>query len=551
MPWLGWALVVWVVVFWRLGFPSFWDPGDEAQYAQASREMLANGNWLVPTYNGRLFPDKPPLFYLLQILAYCALGPTEFAARLVPALSAVGLFVGVIWFERRLFGPRTGTLGALMLAVLPATFALSSYGILDMTFTAFVFTGFALLTVAALHARPRLQYGGYACVALAILTKGPLGLVLVALGMGLALVVTPVLRARVFRLRWVLGLSMIAIVTLPWFIYMWWQFGDAFVNGYAFRENVWLYTRGLSATAPAAGAPRLSYTRVLLVGLLPWTPVLIGRLCDLARGLRPSSEERLLWAWAGAVTLFFSFSHFKLDHYLYPVAPALCMLAAHAWRDLRAAPRLRPHLGTAIGVLLSGVTVAVSGLALVPLVRDVPVSMAPSIDLVPIVLLAAGGWTVVRLLRARLRPPALPLGGVAALLVTYSVVLVAVLPEFERVKPVKDLARWVATSVPADARVGAYRIDRWNTSWRFYVDRFVDELAGPDDFDGFMDDDQKLCVMMQQDFDELVAGGRPIEIVQERAGLRVTSGHALKRNGAANLKTFVVVGRKSAQPEHR
>src|SRR5262249_50106760 len=64
---LGWALVVWVVVFWRLGYPSFWDSGDEAHYAQATREMLASGNWLVPTYEGAPFFDKPILFYVLQL----------------------------------------------------------------------------------------------------------------------------------------------------------------------------------------------------------------------------------------------------------------------------------------------------------------------------------------------------------------------------------------------------------------------------------------------------------------------------------------------------
>src|SRR5436190_18666115 len=57
----GWAVVGWVLFAWRLGYPSFWDP-DEAKYAQTAREMLAAHNWLVPTYDGRPFFDKPPLF---------------------------------------------------------------------------------------------------------------------------------------------------------------------------------------------------------------------------------------------------------------------------------------------------------------------------------------------------------------------------------------------------------------------------------------------------------------------------------------------------------
>ena len=171
-PWLGWALLIWVVVFWRLGYPSFWDP-DEAHYAQATREMMASGDWLAPFYNGAPFFDKPILFYWLQAAAFAVLGPTELAARMVPALSAIGLFAAVWWLGAQLFSRAVARLAVLMLAVLPGTFALSAYAILDMTFTAFLFGGLALIAVAALRDRARLQYPGYLLVAFAVLTKGP------------------------------------------------------------------------------------------------------------------------------------------------------------------------------------------------------------------------------------------------------------------------------------------------------------------------------------------------------------------------------------------
>jgi len=59
-----------------------------------------------------------------------------------------------------------------MLAVLPATFALSAYAIFDMLFTTFIFGGAALLAVAALNNKPWLQYPAYGLIALAVLTKG-------------------------------------------------------------------------------------------------------------------------------------------------------------------------------------------------------------------------------------------------------------------------------------------------------------------------------------------------------------------------------------------
>src|SRR3954466_16166715 len=176
----GWALICWVVFGWRLGYPSFWDP-DEATYAEATREMLAAHNWLVPMYDGRPFFDKPPLFYALQMASFAAIGATELAARIVPALSALILALIIAWLGRRIFNRDVGRNGALMFALLPATFALSSYAILDMTFTMFLFGGSSMVTVAALRDRSSLQYPGYVLLGAAVLTKGPLALVLCGL----------------------------------------------------------------------------------------------------------------------------------------------------------------------------------------------------------------------------------------------------------------------------------------------------------------------------------------------------------------------------------
>src|SRR5206468_10293235 len=95
----GWAAVCWVVFGWRLGYPRFWDP-DEATYAETTREMLAAHNWLGPVYDGQPFFDKPPPSYILQMVSFAALGATQFAARIVPALAAFGPLLAVGWCAR-------------------------------------------------------------------------------------------------------------------------------------------------------------------------------------------------------------------------------------------------------------------------------------------------------------------------------------------------------------------------------------------------------------------------------------------------------------------
>src|SRR3954471_5632050 len=89
--------LLFVVLFWRLGIPTFWDP-DEAHYAETSREMIATSDWSAPFYNEEPFFDKPVLFHQLQGTFMRLTGDPEFGARLVPALAALGLVAITVWF---------------------------------------------------------------------------------------------------------------------------------------------------------------------------------------------------------------------------------------------------------------------------------------------------------------------------------------------------------------------------------------------------------------------------------------------------------------------
>src|SRR5437588_1640730 len=87
----------------NLGGPSLWDI-DEGLNAEAAREMLESGNWIVPTFNGQPRTAKPALLYWLQVAAYRRLGVTEFAARLPSALAALGTVLLTYELGRRMFG---------------------------------------------------------------------------------------------------------------------------------------------------------------------------------------------------------------------------------------------------------------------------------------------------------------------------------------------------------------------------------------------------------------------------------------------------------------
>src|SRR3954452_6367991 len=197
--------LLFIVLFWRLGAPTFWDP-DEAHYAETSREMIAPADWSAPFYNEQPFFDKPVLFRQLQGTAMRLVRDPEFGARLVPALAALGLVALTVWFGAVMVSWDVGLVAGLILAACPGLFGLARYAILDTLFTLFIFGGAACLAIAALRDRPALQWLGYVAIAFGVQTKGPIALVLCGLAMLVLLACSADLRRRLLALHWVAGL---------------------------------------------------------------------------------------------------------------------------------------------------------------------------------------------------------------------------------------------------------------------------------------------------------------------------------------------------------
>ena len=271
--------MLFVVVFWRLGVPSFWDP-DEAHYAETTSELIATGDWWAPYYNEQPFFDKPIFFHQLQAAAMLVFGETELGARMVPALAAVALVLFTGWFGAKLISGEAGFVAALLLAANPGVFGLARYAILDTLFMAFLFAGVGLAAVAALQDRPALQWPGYILIACAVMVKGPLALVLSGLAMALSMAMSADLRRRLLRLHWIIGLGrrrgdLLAVVHLhvpavP---------GRLRGRVPARREHPAVR----NAIALRASLAILFYFRILATGMLPWTGILIGRLVDDVR----------------------------------------------------------------------------------------------------------------------------------------------------------------------------------------------------------------------------------------------------------------------------
>ena len=538
------ATLIFVVLFWRLGTPTFWDP-DEAHYAETTREMVTTSDWSAPYYNEEPFFDKPVLFHQLQGTAMRLISDPEFGARLVPALAALGLVGITLWFGTVMVSRDVGVVAAFMLAGCPGVFGLARYAILDTLFTLFIFGGAACLAVAALRDRPRLQWLGYVAIAFGVQTKGPIALVLCGLTMLVLMACSRDLRRRLLGLHWALGLVVIAAVSSWWFIYMYVRFKDGFVNGYFLDENVRLFAGSRFANQPGFRF----YVQVLAAALLPWTGLLIGRLIDDVRavmhGERLDNVETMLWGWTLAVVGFFTLSTFKLDHYVFPAAPALCLLCARAWSDVRAghADRSSTRNGASrVGLYLIGPFLVAAGAACGYFLMA-RLALPWGAVMVPIALTLAGAALSLHSSVRRARPPRVPWPVIIALIATYAGLILFVLPALEERKVIPDVAQWVAARAQPADRVASFRLNRWNPAYRFYVGRHTAFLEDAAEAAAFLRAPLPFyCVMVRSAYDEFVAQGIPLTIVYEREGMWATSGRALWRTRAP-LARFVVVSR--------
>jgi 4-amino-4-deoxy-L-arabinose transferase-like glycosyltransferase len=533
--------LVFVVLFWRLGTATFWDP-DEAHYAETSREMIVSSDWSAPFYNDQPFFDKPVLFHQLQGTAMRLLGDPELGARLVPALAALGLVAITVWFGTVMVSRDVGMVAGLMFAACPGVFGLARYAILDTLFTMFMFGGAACLAVAALEDRPRLQWLGYLAIALGVQTKGPIALVLCGLTMLLLMALSADLRRRLLALHWALGLVLITAVSAPWFVYMYVRFKDGFVNGYVLDENFRLFAGSRFGNQPGFWF----YFQILATALLPWTGLLIGRLIDdvraLMRGERVDGVETMLWGWTLAVVGFFTFSTFKLDHYVFPAAPALCLLCARAWTDVRADQMAPRNRASRVGLYLIGPFLVAVGVGCGYFLMA-RLELPSGAVMVPVVLTLAGAALAALANVRRALPPRVPWLVMIAMIATYAGLIEFVLPALEQRKVVPEMARWVAQRAEPGDRVASFRLNRWTPTYRFYVGRHTTFLEGAAEAEAFFKEPRRFyCLMRRSAYDEFVAQGVPLQILYEREGMGATSGRALWRTHTPLVRFVVVSG---------
>jgi 4-amino-4-deoxy-L-arabinose transferase-like glycosyltransferase len=331
---------------------------DEGRYSEISREMAASGDWVTPRLNGLKYFEKPPLQYWGTAIVFNVFGESEYTARLYVILSALFTLLIAAYTASRLASRDAGLLTALVLMGSPYFTALGGIVTLDTgltLFTTLTLCAFLLAqTAQEARARRRWMLVSWAAMALAVLSKGLVGIVFPAAALFLHCVVSRDLRPLA-RLEWLRGLPLFLMIAAPWFIAVSLA-NPEFAHFFFVHEH---FERFLT-TEHRRVEPWWFFIPILFLGFLPWMFFLLPAV---ARAWRRDGAQwdfhwrRYLILWAGFIVVFFSASGSKLSTYILPAFPALAIVIAEEL-SLREGRSLAKWLAPVALVALFGAFVA-------------------------------------------------------------------------------------------------------------------------------------------------------------------------------------------------
>lgn len=349
------AAVSSLVLFAGLGNAGLWDR-DEGEYAEAVREMAAAGEWLVPTFRGQPFLEKPPMLYWLARSSAALLGPSETALRLPSAVLGVLTCVATYALGAALWDRRAGLFAALVLATSPLFAAVDRLLLADPSLVFFSTTALLFYARCGRGSRCAL-FLAYAALGGAALAKGPVAFFALPAFAAFEWLTREgpacEVPAAIVR-RHALPLSVAVGIAAPWFAHAWAAHPEE-MRAFFTSENVERLRRGFEGH----GGPVFYYVPVLLLGMLPWS-LFLG--CA-GRRLSPAADRGtlLLAVWIAVPLVVFSLGATKLPHYALPMVPPIACLVGRAFSDASVPPRAlarRSLAAVAASVLLACVPAA-------------------------------------------------------------------------------------------------------------------------------------------------------------------------------------------------
>ena len=356
---------------------------DEPRFAEASREMIQRGNYIVPYFNNQLRLDKPPLTYWAQVASYHVFGENDFAARFPSAIAAALTALLIFGWGRRMGGEKLGWWAAIIFTLSLQTFVHSKAATADMWLVLFMtlanWAGYELLiapsqaaarpAVAPYH-QTRCWLIFYVSLALGFLAKGPIAWTPLLTVAGLIICTRhwQMLRRFKFAVGVVLTLGVVALWGIPALIQTNGEFFTVGIGRHVVTRS-FMTLEGHGASSFAMYLLLLPFYFVtVFISFFPWSiklPWLVQRLWRnrkagvKAPGYNRDSIDGYLITGIAIIFVIFTLVSTKLPHYTLPAFPLLALLLARHWHQRLAVESRRSRFPTiAVTTMCVWITVA-------------------------------------------------------------------------------------------------------------------------------------------------------------------------------------------------
>ena len=490
-----------VVLFFQLGDRPLWDV-DEGMHAATSKDMVLTGDWVTTRVNGENFYDKTVLFNWFAAISFLVFGFTEFAARLPAAVLGLATVLVIYALGRRLFSYRAGLLGGAVLITCPLFIVLSRTVMHDISLAFFISLALYFFYTAYVnqrHRRIRL-FACYASLGFAVLAKGPIGLLLPGMIIGLFLLVKGRLNfLKEMALGW--GALIFLIVAAPWYVLISMRNPD-YISYFILKQNFGNFLSKTQATHPRSF---YYYIPVLLSGMLPWSCfVPLAFLQPLNRKLQKIDDGVLfLLCWFLVIFLFFSAASSKLGTYLLPALPAVALLIGRAWDEIMTDPTPRLHRGTVwslapLSVLFLAGTVFV--ILFQPSVKKMQMQYGINLhDLYGFLIVITGIVTIAFFFLVLRQYRATFMALAATFVVGIVVINTVYIPLINPYRSTKVLAKEIDGMLPPGENIVFFRT-LWDSAL-FYTNRRVTILNSEQELQDYLASKRRvLCVIDREQF---------------------------------------------------
>ncbi|MGD0573031.1 MAG: glycosyltransferase family 39 protein [Sedimentisphaerales bacterium] len=509
------------------GSSTLWDR-DEPRYARVTAEMVESGNYLVPTFNGQIWFDKPILLYWLMSVPVRLLGPSEIACRFAGVMGTAVTLLLTFFIGKKLFDAKAGLWAEAILGTTLLMLFVGSSALVDGITLPFIVGAMAIF-VSRLGEKIRAIDAGAmgVLIGLGMLAKGPLGLlpvfvIIVAIWFG-----RENTGGFIRNFLWVC----LAVVIAAGIFLLWAIPANRAADGELYRVffGKHIVGRALSPMEGHGGNFLLYlpyYPAIMVAGFFPWVIFLPGAFsASLGKRIGNAGARNILLSWIIVTVVLMTIAATKLPHYILFAWPAMAVmtgativasgqniLSEHDRKWLRGGVWFLGPVGLGIAASLIGIGYFTKSEGLItPGLICGAIALAMTITCCYLQVREKFDGTA-----------KIILAGVLILIIPLLFVL---LPAVESIKISPHIAKAIREKTSKDVPVAMYKYAE--PTLNFYVGRKITQLRKTEDVvDWLKGTETRVLIIPRNDFESIRqnAGDIAFEEIASKKGINYSKG---------------------------